>query len=136
MFAWMCKRNANRERGFTLTELVVVIAILGAIVALALPRYVAARKRAYKAEATNLLQTALTMQWSYYQLFNTFDTSATGANLSMAIPSGLHWSNPSYNGTAGNVTVTMSGVVSPLNSTDSVWIVISGVGTSTNGATF
>jgi type II secretory pathway pseudopilin PulG len=50
-----------------LIELVVVLAILGILIALAVPRFLAARKKAYKAEADNILQEAKTLEWAYYQ---------------------------------------------------------------------
>ena len=43
-------RHANRQRGFSLLELVVVIAILGTLAAVAVPRYLSAQER-YRAEA-------------------------------------------------------------------------------------
>ena len=67
MFAKLCHRIRGRNKGFTLIELVVVLAILGILIALAVPRYLGARKKAYKAEAANILQEAKTMEWAYCQ---------------------------------------------------------------------
>lgn len=136
MFRWMCRGNANRDRGFTLIELVVVLAILGILISLAVPRYLAARKKAYKAEADNILQETKSLEWGYYMQYNLFDTTAAGANLGLVMPTGMHWNAPSINGGASLVTVTMSGKISPLGATDSVWITLSGDGSSTGGATF
>jgi len=122
------------RRGFTLIELVVVLAILAVIISLAIPRYLAARKRAYKSEADNILQETKSLEWSYYQQYNQFDT--TGANLGLVVPPGMHWNAPSVNGGASNITITMSGAVQPLTANDSVWITLSGDGSSTGGATF
>ncbi|MBM3471257.1 MAG: type II secretion system protein [Armatimonadetes bacterium] len=60
------------ERGFTLIELVVVLAILGILIALAVPRYLGARRNAFVAEGDNLLQELKTMSWAYYQQYSTF----------------------------------------------------------------
>ena len=56
MFAYLMRGVHRKRRGFTLIELVVVLAILAVIIALAIPRYLAARKKAYKSEADNILQ--------------------------------------------------------------------------------
>ena len=137
MFAWLSKTVKNRERGFTLIELVVVLAILGILIALAVPRYLAARKKAYKAEADNILQEAKTLEWAYYQQYNTFDSSATLSLIALAMPGGSHWNPPACSGcTAQNVTIVMSGLLAPLLATDSAWITLSGDGSSTGGATF
>jgi len=104
MFRWMCRGNANRDRGFTLIELVVVLAILGILISLAVPRYLAARKKAYKAEADNILQETKSLEWGYYMQYNLFDTTAAGANLGLVMPTGMHWNAPSINGGASLVT--------------------------------
>lgn len=134
MFAWFRKTLKRKEHGFTLIELVVVLAILGILIALAVPRYLAARKKAYKAEADNILQETKTLEWAYYQQYNTFDSA--GTQLGLAMPSGAHWNTPGITGGATLVTITMSGLVSPLAATDSVFITLSSDGSSGGGSTF
>ena len=137
MFKWFHKTVKSRERGFTLIELVVVLAILGILIALAVPRYLAARKKAYKAEADNILQEAKTLEWAYYQQYNSFDTTAALTSVALAMPGGSHWHAPACSScSAQNVTIVMSGLLAPLLATDSAWITLSGDGSSTGGATF
>jgi len=61
MFAWMNKTVRSTKAGFTLIELVVVLAIIGILLALAVPRYLGARKKAYGAEANNILAEVKTL---------------------------------------------------------------------------
>ena len=77
--------------------------------ALAVPRYLAARKKAYKAEADNVLQEAKTLEWAYYQQYNLFDTS--GNSIGLVTPGNMHWQSPAITGTANGV-VTMSNPLS------------------------
>jgi len=72
------KKKRKSERGFTLIELVVVLAILGILIALAVPRYLGARKSALVAEGDNALQEIKTLSWAYYQQYSTFATLDTG----------------------------------------------------------
>ncbi|HEX9246853.1 MAG TPA: type II secretion system protein [bacterium] len=134
MFRWFRKSLTRKEKGFTLIELVVVLAILGILIALAVPRYLAARKKAYKAEGDNILQEAKTLEWAYYQQYNTFDS--TGAQIGLAMPGGAHWASPSFSGNSQQITVLMSGSLAPLVGTDSIWITLSGDGSSGGGGTF
>ncbi len=135
MFAWLRSNRYRRTDGFTLIELVVVLAILGIVVSLAVPRYLAARKKAYKVEADNVLQEVKTLQWSHYQENGTFDTTPNGASLGFVPPGKMHWNSPVISGT-DPITITMTGAIAPLNNGDKVWITLASDGSSSGGSTF
>jgi prepilin-type N-terminal cleavage/methylation domain-containing protein len=50
----MLRSNVSRDRGFTLIESLVVLAIVGILIALAIPSLIAAQNRAKLAQATDL----------------------------------------------------------------------------------
>jgi prepilin-type N-terminal cleavage/methylation domain-containing protein len=137
VFAWFRKTLNRQEHGFTLIELVVVLAILGILIALAVPRYLGARKKAYKAEADNILQESKTLEWAYYQQYNLFDTG--GTSIGLATPGGMHWNTPNFAGTANqSISIQMTGCTtcSPIGPADSVWILLYSDGSSGGGSTF
>ena len=68
----------KRQGGFTLIELVVVLAILGTLIALSVPRYLGARQKALVAEGQTALQELKTMGWAYYLQNSTWATLSTG----------------------------------------------------------
>lgn len=83
-------------RGFTLIELVVVTAILGILIALAVPSYTGARRNALVNEADNVLSELKTMGWLYYQQYGTW-AGLTDANMTTSLgfqppdPAGACW---------------------------------------------
>jgi prepilin-type N-terminal cleavage/methylation domain-containing protein len=135
MFAWLRTNLHRRTAGFTLIELVVVLAILGIVVSLAVPRYLAARKKAYKVEADNVLQEMKTLQWSHFQEQGAFDTTPNGTALGFVPPGKMHWNPPVVSGT-DPITITMTGAIAPLNTNDRVWITLASDGSSSGGSTF
>ena len=113
-----------------------MLAILGILIALALPRYLAATKKGYKSEAQNILQEIKSLEWAYYQQYSSFDTTPTAASVGLVMPNGAHWSTPSISGTASAITITMSGTLTPLGGADSIWITLSSDGSSGGGSTY
>ncbi|RLB80627.1 MAG: pilus assembly protein [Deltaproteobacteria bacterium] len=62
----LSKVKRNNEKGFTLIELMIVIAIIGILAAIAIPQFSAYRTRSYNSAAESDLRNAATAQEAYY----------------------------------------------------------------------
>lgn len=77
MFEALSKRLHRDERGFTLIELMVVVLIIAILIAIAIPTFLGARKKAQDRAAQSDLRTALVTAQAYYTDNETFlDTDA------------------------------------------------------------
>jgi len=72
MLTKMVKKD---EKGFTLIELMIVIAIIGILAAIAIPQFSAYRQRAYNSAAVSDLKNAATAQEAYFVDHQTYTTS-------------------------------------------------------------
>ncbi|MBU2549416.1 MAG: prepilin-type N-terminal cleavage/methylation domain-containing protein [Proteobacteria bacterium] len=104
--------NKNRK-GFTLIELMIVVAIIGILAAIAIPQFASYRQRAQDSAAKSSLKNLATAQENYYAENNTY--TATLGNLtawfspestiSLAVSGGstTKWSATSQHKSSSNV---------------------------------
>jgi len=123
--------------GLAFVKLISMVALIGILMAFAMPRFLTVRKQTYKLEARGILQEAKTLAWVYYQEHDAFDGTPGMTRAGLAMPEGAHWHAPEVvaDGAAA-VRITLRGAVAPLAGTDSVWITVSSDGTSEGGSSF
>jgi type II secretory pathway pseudopilin PulG len=101
-----------------------VLAILGILIALAVPRYLGARKNALIAEGDNMLQEVKTLSWAYYQQYSTFASISLG-NIGFQPPPNSCW-NIAVSGAATLLTATATGTPNGLDGSRPQCNVLSG----------
>ena len=87
MFKWI-RESLNKDEGFTLVELMVVVLIIAILIAIAIPTFLGARQRAQDRAAQSNLRNALTAEKVIYTDDEVF--TATLADLTAVEPS-LTW---------------------------------------------
>ncbi|MBF0391026.1 MAG: prepilin-type N-terminal cleavage/methylation domain-containing protein [Desulfamplus sp.] len=68
-------RLQNRSSGFTLIELMIVVAIIGILAAIAIPNYILYQCKAKQSEAKSNLGAVRTSQEAYFASYDTYSTS-------------------------------------------------------------
>ena len=98
----LAKLTRKDERGFTLIELMIVIAIIGILAAIAIPQFSAYRTRSYNSAANADIRNAATAQEAYYvdaQSYAEAGSRLTGSSYGLFTSENV---TLSVNGTAEN----------------------------------
>ena len=77
----LSKIRMRKQKGFTLIELMIVVAIIGILAAIAIPQFASYRKRAQDSQAKSALKNLATAQEAFYadnQRYASLPDSLTG----------------------------------------------------------
>lgn len=98
------KTKGTRQSGFSLVELMIVVAIIGLLAALAVPRFQSFQAKARQSEAKNNLSHMYTLAQSYYGENDTF--KATIATIGFRTDGGATKTRYNYDYSGEDTTFT------------------------------
>ena len=117
MFSRQPRRGVNRrlghESGFTLTELVIAMLVLGILASVAIPSFLGSRNNAYDKEAQSSIENVLKAAKYHYQNQGDFsDASSAQCGDSTTLAADLQKLEPNVDVVASSVSSSNSRIVS------------------------
>jgi len=117
--------DKKEEKGFTLIELMIVVAIIGILAAIAIPQFASYRERAFNSAAMSDLNTARMAEEALYADFQSYGSSVTAAATAGAAGAGTNLTANGWIATSNNTAaiiqstpVTLSNNVTLVADTD------------------
>ncbi len=98
--------NLSDQKGFTLVELMIVVAIIGILAAVAIPQYQNYTKKAKASEAKTILDAIITSEAAYFAEQDTFTGSLTNMGNPEGSPKYYSYTIPTHNSTLVKVVAT------------------------------
>jgi type IV pilus assembly protein PilA len=112
------KKMLKNEKGFTLIELMIVVAIIGILAAIAIPNFMSYQCKAKQSEAKSALGQIRVMQEAYRAEHDTYGSNLTSIGFSM--PGDAKYSY-SISGTPSSSAFTAQATTSDLNGETDTW---------------
>ena len=135
--------KGQREGGFTLIELMVVVLIIAILIAIAIPTFLGARQRAQDRAAQSNLRNALTAEKTYYTDNQKYSNDAAAGGALVSIEPSLAWladAAPSVNGSVyvakATTTVTDDTVVLGTKSASGTCFYVKDIAAGAGAGTF
>jgi type IV pilus assembly protein PilA len=112
----LSKMRMRKQKGFTLIELMIVVAIIGILAAIAIPQFASYRKRAHDSAAKSALKNLATTQEAYYADFQRYAETIAGVLTTLGFKT-----EADVSVTIGAVTLTTWDATAQHTSSDNVF---------------
>jgi type IV pilus assembly protein PilE len=126
-------KPAQRSRGFTLIEMMIVVVILAILAAIALPSYQKYVLRSHRAEGQALLSEAAARQERYFAQNNSYASSAAALNMTSYVAGLQYYGLAISNVSASTYTLTATATGSQARDSECLTLTLDQAGT--RGAT-
>lgn len=103
----MIEINKQKEKGFTLIELMIVVAIIGILAAIAIPQFASYRTKAFNSAAMSDLHTARLAEEALFTDFQNYGTTVAAAATAGAAGAGATLTANGWVATAANTAAVI-----------------------------